>query len=267
MVAAPHVPPVPAVLRLVQSVVLGRWRTSVDALYREIASLLEAAPGRELLVCGCGDGRSVDWLAQRTGAQVVGVDPDAARIDAAEARARTHEPRLPVSFQQAALDDLPHEDNVFDGVVAEPVLAAAASPERAIRELVRVAKPMAPVVLCELAWNAEFDADARARVVERLGLRPYHIVEWKRMMRDAGLVELTVQDWTDSAGSRGHTPTPAFTWQQKMQIVGRVWRRWGWREARGAVEKETSLLRELSRERAIGFQVIVGVKWPHPRVS
>jgi SAM-dependent methyltransferase len=267
MVAASHVPPVPAVLRLVQSVVLGRWRTSVDALYREIASLLDAGPGKELLVCGCGDGRSAEWLAQRTGAQVVGVDPDPARIEAAESRARAAGLQLPVSFQQSALDDLPHEDSVFDGVVAEPVLAAAASPERAIRELVRVAKPMAPVVLCELAWNVEFDADARVRVIERLGLRPYHIVEWKRMMRDAGLVELTVQDWTDSPGVRGPTPTPTFTWPQKMQIVGRVWRRWGWREARGAVEKETALLRELSRERAIGFQVISGVKWPHRRES
>ena len=76
MVAAPHIPPVPAVLRLVQSVVLGRWRTSVESLYRE-------------------------------------------------------------------------------------------------------------------------------RVVECLGRRPYLIVEWKRMMRDAGLVELTVQDWTDRAGARG----------------------------------------------------------------
>jgi hypothetical protein len=29
------------------------------------------------------------------------------------------------------------------------------------------------------------------------------------------------------------------------------------------VERETTLLRELSRERALGFQLIKGVKWPH----
>jgi hypothetical protein len=37
------------------------------------------------------------------------------------------------------------------------------------------------------------------------------------------------------------------------------------RAGRGAIEREETLLRELSRERALGFQVIKGVKWPHAR--
>lgn len=52
-------------------------------------------------------------------------------------------------------------------------------------------------------WRTSVESPYRARVVEYLGLRPYHIVEWKRMMRGAGLVELTVQDWKDSTGARG----------------------------------------------------------------
>jgi hypothetical protein len=47
--------------------------------------------------------------------------------------------------------------------------------------------------------------------------------------------------------------------------VGRAFRRWGWKEARGAVGREEALLRELSRDRALGFQLIKGVKWPHAR--
>ena len=58
---------------------------------------------------------------------------------------------------------------------------------------------------------------------------------------------------------------PRLTLRQKAHIVGRAWRRWGWRAARGAVERETSLIKELSRERAFGFQVLKGVKWPHAR--
>ena len=58
-----------------------------------------------------------------------------------------------------------------------------------------------------------------------------------------------------------------LNWQQKMQIVGRAWRKWGWREARGAVERETTLLKELSKERALGFLLLKGVKWPHPRTA
>jgi hypothetical protein len=31
------------------------------------------------------------------------------------------------------------------------------------------------------------------------------------------------------------------------------------------VARETELLRELSRERALGFALLKGVKWPHER--
>jgi hypothetical protein len=37
------------------------------------------------------------------------------------------------------------------------------------------------------------------------------------------------------------------------------------REALGCLEREETLLRELARDRAVGFQVIRGVKWPHAR--
>jgi hypothetical protein len=96
-------------------------------------------------------------------------------------------------------------------------------------------------------------------------------VEWKQMLRDAGVVDVQVQDWTTGSGSGARwtgasaSHAPVLNWRQKMQILGRAWRQWGWREARSAVERETTLLRELSRERAIGFQLIKGVKWPHAR--
>ena len=269
MSALPHVPPAPAVLRLVQELVFGRWRSSGEALYREVAALLDVQAGQEVLVAGCGDGTSCEWLAQRTGATVSGVDVDPERIEAADERARELAEAgrpLPLAFQQAPLDDLPHETAVFDGVVGEPVIAAAGDPERAIAELVRVAKPMGTVVLLQLTWSSDLSADARSLLVARLGMRPRLLVEWKQLLREAGVVDLQVQDWTDAGDEApGAADAPQLTWQQKVQIVGRAWRRWGWREAREALEREEALLRELSRERAIGFQVIRGVKWPHAR--
>src|ERR1700679_656311 len=84
----PPAPPAPAILRLVQLVVLGRWRATGEQLYREVARVTDAQAGQELLVSGCGDGLTVEWLARRTGASVTGVDPDVGRIERAEARAR-----------------------------------------------------------------------------------------------------------------------------------------------------------------------------------
>ena len=269
MSASPRVPPAPAVLRLVQMVVLGRWRATGEELYREVARLVEAEPGKEIVVSGSGDGAATEWLAVRTGAGVTGVDPDSERVERAEARARTMLSPLHLTYQHAALDDLPHETSVFDIGIGEPALASAERPHKAVAELVRVTKPMGQIVLLQPTWSSEIRESARELLIERLGLRPHLLVEWKQMLRDAGVVEIQVQDWTSggpgaSARPGGATPPETqLTWQQKAQIVGRAWRRWGWREARDAIERETTLLKELSHERAIGFQLLKGVKWPH----
>ncbi len=263
-----RVPPAPAVLRLVQMAVMGRWRATGEELYREVASLIEAAPGREIFVSGCGDGVTTEWLAVRTGATVTGVDPDGDRIERAELRAREAARGTTLSYQAAKLDDLPFESKVFDAAVGEPTIASLDDPSGAIAELVRVTRPMGPIVMLQPTWSADIRGAAREMLVERLGLCPRLLVEWKQMLREAGVVELHVQDWTSGGPVRGKSQQPAdaeLTWQQKVQIVGRAWRRRGWREARGAIEREKTLLRELSRERAIGFQLLKGVKWPHAR--
>jgi len=265
----PPPPPVPAVLRLVQMVMLGRWRATGEELYREVADLAEARGGTELLVAGCGEGVTAEWLAARTGASVTGVDPDPVRIASAEQRLRSSASGTSVTFEVAPLDDLPHETAVFDAVVGESAIAAASDPQRALAELVRVTKPLGRVVLLVPTWTSEIPAGDREALVERLGLRPFLLVEWKQMSREAGLVDLTVQDWSEGGTSGRNTSpvtsVPALTWRQKAHIAGRAWRRRGWRAARGAVRREVELLEELSRERALGFQVITGVKWPYAR--
>lgn len=277
-------PTLPAVLRDVQSVVQGHWRATGEELYREVAGQLGVGSGSELLVAGCGDGVTSEWLAARTGATVTGVDADRRRVERAERRVRSAPVRLAVSFEHHELENLPHEASVFDASLGEPFLAAARDPAQAIAELVRVTKPMGVVVLLQLTWSTEIADSTREILVERLGVRPHHLVEWKQMLRDAGVVDIDVQDWSDGplgrAGGRssgswprvrpGDLRAPRLSLTQKVHIVGRAWRRWGWRAgavgaARGALEREAQLLRELSRERAVGFQLIRGVKWPHGR--
>jgi len=267
-----RVSPVPAVLRLVQTAVLGRWRATGEDLYREAARLGEAGPGRDVIVAGCGAGTATEWLVLRTGASVTGVDPDPDSIERAEDYARKLAGNLPLHYASAPLDDLPYETGVFDLAIGEPALSAAGDAAVAVAELARVTRPMGTVVLLQPTWTSELAADARDMLVERLGLRPRLLVEWKQLLRDAGVVELQVQDWTDGAQPGRPAPpadaaVPGLSWQDKAQIVGRAWRWSGWRAARGAVAREKKLLEELSHERAIGFQLIRGVKWPHERTS
>lgn len=257
-------PPAPAVLRLVQMAIIDRWRATGEDLYREVARLADLQEGQEVIVAGCGRGVTSEWLARRTGAIMTGVDPDRTDIEQADERAR--EVGLPLTFQQGPLDDLPYESNVFDAAIGEPEIAAAADAERAVSELVRVTKPMGPVVLLELTWSSELPASRRELVVERLGLRPRLLVEWKQMLRDAGVVDIQVDDWTNECDDELAAEEGAsfqLNWQEKLQVMGRALRRSGWAEARQALTRETELLRDLSRERSMNFSIIKGVKWPH----
>lgn len=266
--------PTPSVLRLVQSLVHGRWRATGEGLYQEIARITGAAPGLELLVIGCGDGVTAQWLAARTGASVAGIDADAECIARAEQRRRASFAGLPLSFESAPLTDLPHDTSVFDATIGEASMAAAADPAAALREMVRVTKPMGIVVVLVPSWSAELPAETRELIVERLGLRPRMLVEWKRMLREAGVVEIEVQDWSEPPSrAAGPGAEVRLSWSQKAHIMGRAWMFWGagggWRAGlpagRNAVARETGVLRDLARERSLGFQLMYGVKWPHPR--
>jgi hypothetical protein len=257
--------PAPAVLRLVQMAIIDRWRATGEDLYREVARLADIENGQEIVVSGSGRGMTTEWLARRTGASVTGVDPDEEDITQAEEHAR--EAGLELSYQHAELDDLPYETNVFDAAIGEPEIAAATSTEKAVAELARVTKPMGAVVLLQLTWSSELPASRRELVVERLGLRPRMLVEWKQMLREAGIVDIQVKDWTnecdDELASAAGDSSPHLNWQGKLQVMGRALRRSGWAEARQALIRETELLRDLSRERSMNFSIIKGVKWPH----
>jgi len=260
---------------MVQSLIHGRWRATGEGLYQEIARIVDAAPSSELLVIGCGDGISAQWLSARTGASVTGLDADAECIGRAEQRRRASFAGLPLSFVSAPLTDLPHDTGVFDAAIGEASIAAVADPAAVLREMVRVTKPMGAVVVLVPSWSADLPPETRELIVERLGLRPRMLVEWKRMLRAAGVVEIEVQDWSEPHVRVAAAPGAdvRLSWSQKAHIMGRAWMVWGagggWLAGlpagRNAVARETALLRDLARERSLGFQLMHGVKWPHPR--
>lgn len=246
--------------------IIDRWRATGEDLYREVARLAGIERGHEVVVAGCGRGLTTEWLARRTGASMAGIDTDEEDVAHADERARCA--ALPLSYQQGALDDLPYESSVFDAAIGEPEMAAAADTPRAVAELVRVTKPMGAIVLLQLTWNSELPASRRELVVERLGLRPQLLVEWKQMLRDAGAVDIQVTDWTHEC-PHGDMSDDCdggqlqFNWQDKLRIMGRALRHSGIVEARHALALETDLLLELSHERSMNFSIIKGVKWPH----
>lgn len=236
-----------------------------EALYRSILRLVDLAEGSEFLVVPCGRGQGAIFVAQSTGAAGAGADPDPAMVAVASERAKAEDLAGRLHFEQSPLDDLPYQDAVFDLVLAELELGAARDPEAAVRELARVTKPGGTVVLVQLIWLGALEAERREEVVEELGVRPLMLVEWKQMLREAGVDGLHVEDWSDSAASQSRPSvlgglSQLFTVRGQLLLLPRAWRRWGWRGVKAVLSRERELRQLLEDEQVLGVCLIKGTR-------
>ena len=115
---------------------------------------IELAPGIAVLQVGAGTGDFDRLMADlvRPGGHLVGIDYSQTMVD--EATARSAGLGLPIEFQQADAHDLPFDDANFDRCLATQVFQHLARPERALAEMVRVARRGGLVVITEPDWDS-----------------------------------------------------------------------------------------------------------------
>ncbi len=122
-------------------------------LYEAALDEVAIRPGTRLLDVGCGAGRLLE-LAARRGAEVSGIDASGPYVDIA--RDRVPEADLAVGD----LGSLPFEDDSFDAITGIDAFPFAADPARALREVARVGRTGAPVVIA--AWGRPDQCEAAA---------------------------------------------------------------------------------------------------------
>ena len=238
-----------------------------EPMYRQIALLAGMSAGTEVLDVGCGRAVPLEYFAREFEVQGAGIEQDAALVQDAVDRIRARELGGRVQVQQAPPDQLPYRDEVFDVAVGEVEMTASADPAAAVKELVRVTRPGGVVVLIQLVWLAPVEAHRRELLAEHLGVRPRMLVEWKRMLREAGVAELHTEDWSDpdtAFRSGGVKPfadfAELFSLWEKIGILRRAWARWGWTGVRTVLAREREVHRLLTRERVLGLDLIKGIK-------
>ena len=167
---------------------------------RHALALLDVREGAHLLDVGCGTGDDARSLARMVGptGRVVGVDASITMIT--EARKRDEGPHVPVAFSQGDAHQLDFLDWTFDGCRAERVLQHLADPRLAVAEMVRVARPGAPIVLVEPDYGTlRIDGADRAVTNKILEHRRNHFLsgtvgrQLPRICKDNRLSGITVR--------------------------------------------------------------------------
>jgi ubiquinone/menaquinone biosynthesis C-methylase UbiE len=124
------------------------WRAYKPASF----ALLELAEGDQVLDVGCGTGEDARALAGLVpGIAVVGVDASEGKI--AEAHRQTLGLPRPVDFRVGDAGRLAFEAGAFDAVRADKVFHHLDDPEKALAEMVRVARPGGRVVVSDVDYD------------------------------------------------------------------------------------------------------------------
>lgn len=116
---------------------------------RSTVECLDLAPDDRVLEVGVGTGRNVSFMAQAVGPSgaTIGIDMSRAMLNqCAEKPDRVDRESMLV---EADALHLPIERNVMDAVLHFGGLTAFRNPAVAIEEMLRVARPKAPIVICD----------------------------------------------------------------------------------------------------------------------
>lgn len=236
-------------------------------LYRQIARLTDLSETSEVLVVACGLAVTVEYFVREFGLEASGVDEDARAIESAEGRLRDAGLLDRAHLQHAPVDEIPFKAGIFDVTVAELALTARADPAAAIADVVRVTKRGGHVVLVQPMWKAPVDSERRAILSEHLGTKPLMLVEWKKLLKEAGLENLHIEDWSDEETAfRPSVSKPfpdfaeLFSLREKLGILWRAWKIWGWRGAWTALAREREVHNLLTRERILGLDLVKGTR-------
>jgi cyclopropane fatty-acyl-phospholipid synthase-like methyltransferase len=122
---------------------------------------LRLAPGQHVLDVGCGTGGPALRLARTTGASVLGVTISRWQVSEAALRAAAAGLDGTVQFAYADVGDMPFPDDSFDGAMSLETLVHITDKSAALRELRRVLRPGARLVLADLTRNAPMNAEQR----------------------------------------------------------------------------------------------------------
>lgn len=102
---------------------------------------LQSAPDSSVLDLGCGSGNLLPLISAK---RIVGVDPSDTLLN--QARIRTA--KIPnVELVKAFAEQLPFEAGTFDRIVCSEVMEHVRNPEQVLKEMKRVAKPGARIII------------------------------------------------------------------------------------------------------------------------
>jgi SAM-dependent methyltransferase len=154
---------------------------------RELAELCRLKAGDNILDVASGSGESACYLKREFGCYVVGIDISDSMLRKAREKARRK--GVDITFVKGDAQKLPFVGERFDAVISE-CTTCLLDKERAIGEMVRVAKHGGAVGIRDVCWKESAPDQLKSVLKDVEGETPETLAGWASLFECAGLQDV-----------------------------------------------------------------------------
>jgi arsenite methyltransferase len=219
---------------------------------RELAQLCLIGKFTKVLDIGSGTGESAFYLVRNFNCHLIGIDISDRMIKRAKRKAIDY--GVIIQFKKGDAHDLPFKDNTFDAVISE-CATSILDKERAIGEMVRVARPGGYIGIHDICWKKETPEHPKQRLEEIEFRRPETLEGWKTQFEKAGLTEVMIEDRSDLIPEWEKDILEKLGIIVRLKIFLKIIKNWGIGGLRRIMES-----RRIFQSGHTGYGIIVGKK-------
>lgn len=226
----------------------------------ELLTLCQVKNAKSVLYVGSGIGVGPAYIARKFGCRVMAVDISDKMLSWTVQRALDEGVSTNIETRLANILDLPFENDRFDSVLVESVLAFVEAKEHAILECVRVIRPGGYLGLNEVFWAEQPSPEmieANRRI--QMGIDLLQLNEWKNLWESIPLSEKTIKTYPVEMKRETRDRVQWVGWRWSLQAAGRLIKLYFSnplaRQAIKAQTKETSII-----YKSMGFGLFSGQK-------
>jgi SAM-dependent methyltransferase len=184
--------------------------------------LCHVAAAREVLYVGSGIGVGPAYIARKHGCRVVAADISDKMLEWTRRRVLQEGVEDLVEPCLADVLELPFEDERFDAVIVESVVAFVADKDLAIAECARVTRAGGWVGMNEAVWIGEPPAGELAERVAVLGTSIPTRDEWQDLWVRSGLTDRSFELFGLEAGAETRSRIEWIGWRWLLPAWGRA---------------------------------------------
>lgn len=160
-------------------------------LTKELLSTEKISPNSAILDAGCGTGQTAAFLYQQYGAKITAIDLNPIMISKATYRFISQ--KLPIQLIHGSVDNIPVEDNIFDFVLSESVLAFV-DKQKTLCEFQRLLKSGGRLIANEMTLNFPLSDQEESEIKKFYGLDSLlYEADWQSLLTEAGFKEIEIK--------------------------------------------------------------------------